>query len=117
ICICNSSIGINLLGWISVFTFGFFDALQKNDFYHPVFRNLFTESTQLHIPYLGFLTAFSALLLLYYALNFKKHLVVVGLLIVFLTGSLHIYSARMALVIFVLGLFYILWHFNTSKKL
>src|SRR5690554_1497555 len=110
-------IGVNLLGWISVFSFGFFDALQKNDFYHPVFRYLFTESTQLHIPYLGFLTGFSALFLFYYVLNFKKHLVVVGLLIVFLTGSLHIYSARMALVIFVLGLFYILWHFNTSKKL
>lgn len=110
-------IGVNLLGWISVFSFGFFDALQKNDFYHPVFRNLFTESTQLHIPYLGFLTAFSALLLVYYTLNFKKHLIVVGLLIVFLTGSLYIYSARMALVIFVLGLFYVLFHFNTSKKL
>src|SRR5690606_41308288 len=34
-------IGVNLLGWISVFSFGFFDALQKNDFYHPVFINLF----------------------------------------------------------------------------
>src|SRR5690606_17676849 len=45
-----SIIVLNTFGWINVLNFGWSDAWQQNDFYHPVFRELFFKATSLHLP-------------------------------------------------------------------
>ncbi len=105
---------LNTLGWVSVFYFGWNKAWQLNDFYHPVFRTLFANATLLHLPYLGLLSVFAALWLTLKMFLNKKVNILSGCLIAFLLLSIYIYSARMALVCYLIGLLFII--FKSIKK-
>ena len=105
---------LNGFGWIKVFHFGWNNAWQQNDFYHPIFRNLFTEATSLHLPYLGLLTIFAALWLTFKMFINRKVNVLSVFTIVFLLFSAYIYSARMALACYLIGLLFIV--FKSIKK-
>lgn len=100
---------LNGFGWIKVFHFGWNNAWQQNDFYHPIFRNLFTEATSLHLPYLGLLTIFAALWLTFKMFINRKINVLSVFTIVFLLFSAYIYSARMALACYLIGLLFIVY--------
>lgn len=111
----TSTFLINFYGWIQVFRTGFNEVLKVNDFYHPTIRNIFYDSTNIHIPYLGLLTAFAALLLVY-RIRHKVLSSVLGIFVIaFFLVSMYFYSARMALAIFVFGLIYTLFKTINSK--
>lgn len=99
-----SIILINIIGWIAVFREGFFDVWNTNSFYHPMFRTIFSETTQLHIPYLGMLSTFSVLLLICKAMQTNKNTLINIFSSIFLLLSMYIYSARMALIIGIIGI-------------
>ncbi len=105
---------LNGLGWVKVFNFGWSNAWQQNDFYHPIFRNLFAEATSLHLPYLGLLTIFAALWLTFKMFFNRKINLLSILIITFLLTSAYIYSARMALACYLIGLLFIV--FKSIKK-
>lgn len=105
----GSVVVLNLLGWVKIFNYGFFKAWNENDFYHPMFRTLFFEATNLHLPYLGLFSVFAALLLLYKMLVKKTIKIGFLIIIIFLLGSVYIYSARMALICFIIGFLYLVW--------
>lgn len=100
---------LNILGWISVFSYGFFQAWKENDFYHPMFRTLFTEATSLHLPYLGLLSSFAALWAIFRMFQNQKVNLFHILAVLYLIGSVYIYSARMALVCFFVGVVFMIW--------
>lgn len=104
-----STVVLNVLGWVAIYRYGFLEAWNQNDFYHPMFRNLFSEATRLHLPYLGLFSAFSALCLVYHVFKKKAFRLVFVMLIAFLLGSSYIYSARMALGCFLIGFLFIAW--------
>ncbi|WCM41189.1 O-antigen ligase family protein [Flavobacterium sp. CBA20B-1] len=105
---------LNGLGWNQLFNFGWNKAWKQNDFYHPIFRNMFHEATTLHLPYLGLLTIFAALWLTHKIVDAKKISVLNLFGVSFLLFSAYIYSARMALVCYLIGLLFIL--FKSIKK-
>lgn len=113
----GSTILINCFGWIEVFRQGIAEVWNTNDFYHPTFRTIFSESSRLHIPYLGLLTSFASLLIVYQLFYKSVHKITGGLFTLFLVFSLYIYSARMALGIFLIGFLYILWRKIVSLRL
>jgi hypothetical protein len=82
---------LNGLGWVKVFNFGWSNAWQQNDFYHPIFRNLFAEATSLHLPYLGLLTIFAALWLTFKMFFNRKINLLSILIITFFLTSAYIY--------------------------
>ncbi len=100
---------LNFLGWMKVMNFGWNSAWQQNDFYHPVFRNLFAGATSLHLPYLGLLSTFAALWLTFRMFSNKKLNVSSLFAIVFLLFSIYIYSARIALACYLVGLLFMVW--------
>lgn len=100
---------VNSLGWMDVFSYGFFQAWQENDFYHPMFRSLFAEATSLHLPYLGVLSTFAALYAVLRMFQLQKIHPLYILATLYLMGSVYIYSARMALICFFTGIFFIIW--------
>lgn len=104
------AIGIqNLRGWITLLSEDLQTLMITNDFYNPVFRNAFINSTHIHIPYLGMLSTFAALLTLIYLIKHKKHLILGSLYIIFILCSLYIYSSRMALGAFLFITTYLIW--------
>ena len=105
---------LNIFGWIKVISFGWNNAWQQNDFYHPVFRNLFAEATSLHLPYLGLLSIFAALWLTYKMFYNKKANLFSIVSVLFILCSAYIYSARMALACYLIGLLFIV--FKSIKK-
>ncbi|WLD23665.1 O-antigen ligase family protein [Flavobacterium dauae] len=110
-----SIIVLNVLGWINVLDFGWNLAWHQNDFYHPVFRELFFKATSLHLPYLGLLSVFGALWLTFKIFSTKK----IGLnltAIVFIVLSVYIYSARVALICYLVGLLFIIWKSIKNNK-
>jgi len=117
-CVYIASVAVlNGLGWLNVFNFGWNNAWQQNDFYHPVFRNLFFNATSHHLPYLGLLTVFAALLLTYRLFHNQKLRVLNLVIISFLLFSTYIYSARMALACYLMGLTYMLYKSVKNQQL
>lgn len=105
---------LNGFGWLKVWNFGWNNAWQQNDFYHPIFRNLFAEATSLHLPYLGLLSIFASLWLTFRMFVSKKINVANCIAIAFLLFSTYIYSARMALACYLIGLLFLV--FKSIKK-
>ncbi len=108
---------LNVLGWIKVLNFGWNNAWQQNDFYHPIFRNLFAEATSLHLPYLGLLSIFAALCLTFKMFFNRKINLLNILVIAFLLVSAYIYSARMALACYLIGLLFIIFKSIKNKTI
>lgn len=99
---------LNVLGWVKVVQFGWSQAWHQNNFYDPVFRNLFFNATSLHLPYLGLLSVFASLWLTYRMLSAKRIKVISSVVIAFLLISTYIYSARMALICYLIGVLFMI---------
>lgn len=106
---------LNVFGWFKIFQFGYSDAWQQNNFYQPIFREVFGNASSLHLPYLGLLSVFAALVLVYKIISLKRFLLVQGTVVVFLLFSVYIYSARMALVCFIIATLFMLWQSITKQ--
>lgn len=111
----GSTILVNVFGWIQIFRQGFSEVFKNNDFYHPTIRLIFSDTSGIHIPYLGLMSAFAALLLVYRLVYLKEKKILSIVLILFLFISMYVYSARMALGIFICGLIFTLFQSIKSK--
>lgn len=113
-----SNIILAFLCWFKIINTGYLNLLEQDNYYQPVFRNLFAETTSTHLPYLGLLFVFSIFIGIYFILNSKsnfyfKILVSLGCLILFI--SILTFSARMSLLTAVLiGIFVI--YFKIKNK-
>lgn len=112
-----STLLTNCKGWIGIFQIGFVQAWHQNDFYNPIFRNIFSEKTGIHLPYLGLISIWAAIILFFRILHSKKHLFINSLGILFLLGSAYIYTARMALLGFFICVIFLIWKSIPTKKI
>lgn len=105
-----------LLTWFKIFQTGFFAMLNENNYYQPVFRNVFSDITGIHLPYLGLLFVFSIFIGIYLIRktynNFIK--VTLGISCVVFFTSILFFSARMALLSFIVSFVY--WAYKTIKN-
>ncbi len=100
-----SNVLLAIWSWRKILSLGFFELQEKNHFYNPVFRNIFSEETNIHLPYLGLLFVFSIFIGIFWLTNKKYNpiiKVVVSLCCLVLLLSITVFSARMSLVTFVL---------------
>lgn len=97
---------VNALGWVKVVGYGPSRAFAENDFYHPLFRSFFSDAASMHLPYLGLISSFAALCLVYRMIRDKAFSTFSFLVVLFLVMSMYLYSARMAIGCFVVGLLF-----------
>jgi len=97
-----SNVILAILCWIKILNIGFLKLQEQNDFYHPVFRNLFAETTGIHLPYLGLFFVFSIFIGVLHVFKRKGNMylnIAVLLSLLLLLMSIVTFSARMALII------------------
>lgn len=93
---------LNAYGWFKILKYGFLNAWNENNFYQPVYRTIFSEATNLHLPYLGLFSAFTGAILMYNQLKIKRVQLYSVIVLLFLGGSMYVYSARMGLLCLIL---------------
>jgi O-antigen ligase len=107
----SSNVILSIVCWVKVLNIGYFKLLEENNYYQPVFRNLFSETTNIHLPYLGLLFVFSIFIGLFFVIKkkskfFIRILIILGCLILII--SILTFSARTSLLtIIIIGLFVI----------
>ncbi|UZO81876.1 O-antigen ligase family protein [Aquimarina sp. ERC-38] len=103
--------------WMYIIDTGFSYMLDVDTYYNPIFRNIFSDVTGMHLPYLGIVYGFSCIIILHlilkkdYTLKFKM---VLMLGIVFLIFSIILFSARMAIFSTILAFCYYI--FNSIER-
>ena len=111
----GSNLILAMICWFKIFQTGFFKLLEKDSYYHPVFRGLFAETTGIHLPYLGLFFVFSIFIAYFFIIktNSKKHVkILVFLSSIVLLASIVTFSARMAL-----GTFFVIIFYLTFKEI
>ena len=111
----GSNLILAMICWFKIFQTGFFKLLEKDSYYHPVFRGLFAETTGIHLPYLGLFFVFSIFIAYFFIIktNSKKHVkILVFLSCIVLLASILTFSARMAL-----GTFFVIIFYLTFKEI
>lgn len=112
---------LNIKILVIILSKGFFKLLKKDSFNHPVFRMLYSAESEIHLPYLGLMFQFAAIIIVYLLLKKKKTLnsfIISFLLIdiILLNISSFLFSARMALLASFMAFIYILFKVEKSKK-
>lgn len=103
--------------WIRVFQEGFLELLKNNNFYNPIFRNIFYDETNIHLPYLGLLFAFSIFILVVKLTQNQttKKYILYCLVLIILLISIMLFAARMALFSLLISIcIFILLKWNSS---
>lgn len=111
----GSNLILAMICWFKIFQTGFFKLLEKDSYYHPVFRGLFAKTTGIHLPYLGLFFVFSIFIAYFFIIktNSKKHVkILVFLSCIVLLASILTFSARMAL-----GTFFVIIFYLTFKEI
>lgn len=111
----GSNLILAMICWFKIFQTGFFKLLEKDSYYHPVFRGLFAKTTGIHLPYLGLFFVFSIFIAYFFIIktNSKKHVkILVFLSCIVLLASIVTFSARMAL-----GTFFVIIFYLTFKEI
>lgn len=96
----SSNIVLAAYVWVVIFKKGFMGMLKLDHHYNPVFRNVFSNTTQVHLPYLGLLFGFSCVIMIHFLLKNKTHYIlriIISFSIFLLLFSMTIFSARMAI--------------------
>ena len=96
----SSNILLAAYVWVMILKKGFISMLKLDHHYNPVFRNVFSNTTQAHLPYLGLLFGFSCVIMIHFLLKNKTHYIlriIIGFSISLLLFSMMIFSARMAI--------------------
>jgi len=111
---------ICIFTWLKIFQQGLGRVIQENNFYNPIFRNIFFDTTKIHLPYLGLFFAFSIYILTILAFKEKKKklLSVYIFSIITLTASVVIISARTAILSLIITvLLTIIFKLKLSNKI
>lgn len=114
-----SNVIVCIFTWLKIFYLGFWKVLDENNFYNPVFRNIFFDSTKIHLPYLGLFFVFSIYILTVAAFNQKniKLLFIYIFSIITLISSVVIISVRTAILSLIIAAFLtILFKLKLSNK-
>lgn len=101
-----SNLILAVLPWIKIFGIGYEKLLAENSFYNPVFRNIFSEVTGFHLPYLGLFFGFSIYILLIAFLKERVKWIQFFYLVVslILVVSILQFAARMGLLSLIIAL-------------
>lgn len=108
----SSNVILAIYIWFLILNKGFIHMLQIDNHYNPVFRNIFSKTTGIHLPYLGLLYGFSGVILMHYLSTLKLRIITKILMIflmIFLLFSMIIFSARMAIFAFIAAMSYYLF--------
>lgn len=109
---------ISIKVWLKIYFLGFDNLQKENNFYDPVFRNIFSDTTSIHLPYLGILFTFSIYIFFIRLLkekNIYKKLIYI-LSIIILLISLIMFAARMALLcLFLSIILFLIIRLKTKK--
>lgn len=95
---------------------------KEDNYYNPVIRNIFSDTTGIHLPYLGMMFVFASSILLYEMLTAvgRNYVLLLGrtLGLVFLLVSVAAFMARTSLFIFfIVAVFFSLKKIKTAKQL
>lgn len=104
--------------WSKILNIGIVEMFEKNDFYHPVFRNIFNDETGIHLPYLGMLFSFAIYIIFIKLIKEKnKQLIFINILcLIILFISIILFSARMAMFALLISIvLFILFKWNLKK--
>lgn len=116
----SSNIIVAIYIWIKIFSIGLFNILKEDNYYNPVFRKLFSDTTGIHLPYLGLLFGFSCLILAHFLIK-KVHKIRTKLIlilgIIILITSMSIFTARMAIFATFISMIYYLSSLLNKKAL
>lgn len=117
-----SCIILGLYVWGVIFSQGIEKIFKEDHYYNPIIRNIFSDTTGIHLPYLGMLFVFAALILLYdvFAVQARNYFLLAArlLAIVFLLISVAAFMARMSLFIFfVVAVFFTLRKIRSLRHL
>ncbi|MGG8496014.1 O-antigen ligase family protein [Tenacibaculum sp. TC6] len=107
-----SNVILALKSWSQILNIGFAKLQAENNFYQPVFRNLFFEETNIHLPYLGLLFVFSIGIGISWVLRGKLNFYIklgIFLACALLLISIVTFSARMSLFTFIIMSGYLLY--------
>ena len=113
-----SNVLLAIWSWGHILFLGFFKLQKENNFYQPVFRNLFSDLTSIHLPYLGLLFVFSIFIGVFW---FKKATSIIFKTVILLScllllSSIVTFAAQMSLLTFiVIGLFLLFFSIKTLK--
>ncbi|WP_157972939.1 O-antigen ligase family protein [Aureibaculum luteum] len=108
-----------LISWFKIFQTGFFKMLNDNNYYQPVFRNIFSDTTNIHLPYLGLFYVFSIFIGIYsIQREYRKYTIairsIIFLICILLFISMLFFTARMALLSFIIVFIY--WAFKSFQN-
>lgn len=117
-----SNVFLALYTWGNILNKNFIELFENNNFYNPIFRNIFLEKTNTHLPYLGLLFSFSVFILLiklYQESSRKTKLLYCFFIIVLIVSELF-FAARMALFSLLISIFLFIlfkWNYSFQKKI
>lgn len=116
-----SNIILTLIIWFKIVVVGFNKILLLDNYYNPLFRNIFSNTSEIHLPYLGMLFVFSSLIILNNMINnnSKKYSILIQSIAIFiLISSIFLFASRIAILLFfVLSTLLILKKFSIKKNI
>lgn len=117
-----SCILLCLYVWGVILSTGIGEIFKEDHYYNPVIRNIFSDVSDIHLPYLGMLFVFASSVFLYHMLTAVSQnywlMVARALGIVFLLVSVAVFMARTSLFIFfVIVVFFSLKKIKTGRQL
>ncbi len=117
-----SNLILALYVWGLIFNEGIMNLLERDTYYHPVFRAIFGDTLGIHLPYLGLLFGFSIIIFVYtIATKLKRnsHKLLLSFGIMVLLVSMFIFSARMAIfaTIMALSFYYISREWKNKRRI
>jgi O-antigen ligase len=99
--------------WIIIISKGYGEMMAADNYYNPMIRNVFSDVSGIHLPYLGILFVFSSLLLLKDILFSEKTVSILNgarlLAISLLVFSVVTFAARLALFSFLLASLFLIF--------
>ena len=99
--------------WIIILSKGYSKIMAADNYYNPTIRNIFSDVSGIHLPYLGILFVFSSLILLKDILFSEKKVSILNgarlLAISLLVFSVVVFAARLALFSFLLVSIYFIF--------
>ena len=116
-----SNVLLAILIWYRILEVGLTKILSEDNYYNPIVRNIFSDISEMHLPYLGMLYVFSSLVLLNNVIKYERRKIWISLnvlAIIILLFSVFLFASRMALFIFFfIATIMILKEINLKKKI
>ena len=107
-----SNLLLSVICWFKILERGYFELLKQDNYYQPLFRNIFSNTTKIHLPYLGLFFVFSIFIAHYLITQYKLKIyqkIVLLLSCLLLIISIVTFSARMSFLTFILIAIYVIF--------